>query len=81
MEDAIHEYFQDVKNCNRDLCLARKSFGNRNTTEDEYDQLEKTLGLMYLHCPVDMQDSVLATLTEAEWRRPYFILGWARQAD
>jgi hypothetical protein len=72
MTDAIHEYFQDVQQCYADIRLARKAFGNTSTTVDEYDQMEKSLGLMYLHCPEDIQGVVLATIEEANWRRPYF---------
>jgi len=78
MTDELHNYFQDEKNCYRDLGLARKAFGSTATTEAEYNQMEKTLGLMYLHCTEDLQETVLATLQEAEFRRQYFLATWAK---
>jgi len=80
MFDSIHDYFQDAKNCYSDLGLARKTFGNTATTEAEYDQMEKTLGIMYFHCPEDLQDIVLATMEEATWRRSYFEENWSLAA-
>lgn len=79
MSDEIQEYFQDEKNCYRDLGAARKAFGSTTTTEAQYDQMEKTLGLMFLYCPEDLQVIVLSTLQEAETRRFYFELTWANQ--
>ena len=70
--DPIHEYFQDKENCYTDIRLARKAFGSTLTTEDQYDQLEKALGIMYLHCPEEIMSIVEATIREAGWRRPYF---------
>ena len=79
MTDELHEYFQDEKNCYRDLGAARKAFGNTATTEAQYDQMEKTLGLMFLHCPEDLQDIVHATMTESTQRRFYFEMRWANE--
>ena len=70
--DPIHEYFQVKENCYTDIKLARDAFGSTLTTEDQYDQLEKTLGIMYLHCPTEIMSIVEATIREAGWRRPYF---------
>lgn len=81
MTNEIQEYFQDEKNCYRDIGAARKAFGSTTTTEAQYDQMEKTLSLMFLYCPEDIQDIVLATLEEAELRRQYFINIWGRELD
>ena len=70
--DALVEYYSIKENCFADICEARKAFGNVNTTEDQYDQMEKTLGIMYLHCPEDIQHVVLQTIQEAEFRRGFF---------
>ena len=70
--EPIHEYFQDKQNCYTDIRLARKAFGSTLTTEDEYDQIEKGLGLMYLHCPEEISGIVVATMHEAAQRRIYF---------
>ena len=65
----LRDYFQNIDNCYNDLREARKGFGSSVTTEAEYDQMEKTLALMYVHCPEEIQDIVLATIEEAEMRR------------
>lgn len=70
--DALTEYYQDKENCFADIRAARKAFGSTETTEDAYDQMEKALGIMYLHCPEEIQGAVLATINEAEIRRLWF---------
>jgi len=72
MTTAIQEYYQVEKNCYSDLVQARKCFGNTATTEAEFEAMEKALGLMYLYCPTDLQQIVLATMDEAEFRKAYF---------
>lgn len=80
MTDQLREYFQNTDNCKRDICKARQIFGNITTTEAEYDAMEKTLGLMYLHCPEDLQMIVFATLEEAETRRFFHQQRWTAEA-
>lgn len=70
--DALVEYYSIKENCFADICTARKAFGNVNTTEEQYDQMEKALGIMYLHCPEDIQHVVLQTIQEAEIRRLWY---------
>jgi len=70
--DLIHEYYQVKENCYTDIRAAREAFGCKLTTVDQYDQMEKALGIMYLHCPEDIMEIVLGTIEEATWRRPYF---------
>lgn len=70
--DPIHEYYSDKENCFADICEARKAFGSTLTTEDQYDAMEKGLGIMFLHCPEEISVIVEATMSEAAWRRPYF---------
>lgn len=70
--DPLIEYYSDKENCFSDIRDARKAFGSTATTEEAYDQMEKALGIMYLHCPEEIQGIVEATMQEATWRRPYF---------
>lgn len=70
--DPLIEYYSDKENCFTDIRAAREAFGSTRTTEDEYDQMEKALGIMFIHCPEDVQGIVEATMYEATWRRPYF---------
>jgi len=79
MTDEIHVYFQSAENCYRDLGYARKLFGSTRTTEPEYDAMEKALGIMFLHCPEDLQDIVHATMFEATQRRFYFEIRWSNE--
>lgn len=80
MSDEIQDYFANKDNCFQDLNKARKTFGSTLTTEEEYDQLEKCLGLMFLYCPEDIQGIVEATLSEASWRRTYHEMRWIVEA-
>ncbi len=79
MSDQIHDYYQSKKNCLSSIHTARKAFGSTTTTEEQYDQMEKTLGLMYFHCPENLQVIVQATIEEAGQRRVYFEERWNKQ--
>ena len=70
--DLIHEYYSVKENCFTDIREARKAFGSTLTTEDQYDAMEKGLGIMYLHCPEEISEIVLATMQEATYRKPFF---------
>jgi hypothetical protein len=70
--DPLIEYYSNKENCFVDIRAARKAFGSTKTTEEEYDAMEKGLGIMYLYCPEDTQNIVEATISEATWRRLYF---------
>ena len=70
--DELVEYYSDKKNCFADICQARKAFGSTETTVEQYDAMEKGLGIMLLWCPEEIRGIVEATLFEAEARRPYF---------
>jgi hypothetical protein len=60
--------------CSKEIFLAREIFGNKNTTEEQYDAMEKGLSLMYLYCPEEIKTDVYAIISEAEKRRIYFEL-------
>lgn len=66
--------YNDIDKCKSDLLLARKKFGLTTTTREQYDAMEQALGLMCLYCPKSIENSVLATLTEAGYRRIYYEL-------
>lgn len=68
----IQQYYSNRENCFNDIRVAREAFGNKNTTEEQYDALQKSLGIMYLNCPEDIANLVRAQLYEAEQRRMYF---------
>lgn len=79
MSDELHDYFQNKQNCFNAINTARKAFGSTATTEEEYDAMEKGLGLMLLHCPEDLQDIVHATLHESTARRFYHEMRWMNE--
>jgi hypothetical protein len=70
----IQEHFSDKKTCFASIAEARKAWGNRNTTREQFDGLEQGLGLLYLYCPEDIMDIVQSTLDEATTRRTHFEL-------
>jgi hypothetical protein len=68
----IKEYYEDEQNCRADILAARKAWGNTTTTREQYDALEKGLGLLYLYCPESMRGIATAHLEEANRRRVHF---------
>jgi hypothetical protein len=70
--DALIEYYTDRDNCISEIQTARKTFTDKQTTEEQYDAMEKALGIMLLYCPDGLRGAVEATLFEAEYRRLYF---------
>lgn len=66
-------YYSDENNCKNDILIARSMFGDKNTTREQYEQMEKTLGIMYCHCPDSITNSVHSMILEAERRKKYFI--------
>ena len=74
MVDISHVY-ADPENCKKDILLARKTFGNRNTTMRQYDLMQRALGMMCLYCPKSLLVIVHATMNEAMSRRIYFEFG------
>ena len=71
MTGDIQEYYSVAENCYADLGEARKAFA-ATTTRDQFEQMEKTVGIMYLYCPPECKVAALSTLQEATMRKPYF---------
>ena len=77
--DDLREFFSDEERCRETIREARQVFTNPATTEEQYDMMEKTLGLMYLNCPESIENIARATVSEASRRRVYFELReWAK---
>lgn len=72
----MKKLFADKDYCIKELIRSRDVFGNKNTTRDQYDAMQKCLAAMYLYCPEEIQDHVYAHLLEAEKRRSYFEFIW-----
>jgi len=69
----IADYYADKENCFRDIKIAREAMGSKSTTEEQWEQLDKGLGLMYIYCPEDIQYIVEAQMNESARRK--FLLG------
>lgn len=74
MDASIADLYSDRDRCLKEIGEARKVFGSRSTTRQEYDGMQDALGFMLLHCPEDIEYLVRATIDEATWRKPYFEL-------
>jgi hypothetical protein len=81
MTKELAELFKDKEYCYRELAEARKLWGNKDTTEAQFDQLETTLTLMLVHCPSDIQYAVQASIREAGMRRTYFEMLWIQNRN
>lgn len=68
------DVFSDKNYCLEQIRIAREAFGNKNTTEAQFDALEKCLGLIYLRGPESVMSHAYAALEEAEYRRVHFSL-------
>jgi len=68
--------YDDVEYCNKEIISARGLFGNKNTTEDQYEAMLKGLGLVVLYCPKELKVFAQATFMEATMRKPYFQKLW-----
>jgi hypothetical protein len=80
MSQSFEDAFKDKEYCFEQIKEARKLFGNKNTTEEQYEAMEKVLGFAYLYCPEEIKSLVFATLNEAERRKIHFILNiWGKK--
>jgi hypothetical protein len=70
----ISELFKDAEYCKEQLLQVREAFGNKTTTREQYNAMEKCLSAMYCYCPESIQRAVYITLLEAEKRRIHFEL-------
>ncbi len=75
---AMEQYFSVRENCFKDMKKAREVAGNVNTTEEEFDGIERALGFMYVYCPTDLCISVLSVLEDLGRRRRYFERLWEK---
>lgn len=68
--------YDDSEYCTSEILLARKIFGNRNTTEDQFEAMLKGLGLMVLYCPEEIKVLAQSTFMEATMRKAYYLSLW-----
>lgn len=72
----IEDAYKNPDYCKQEIMLARKIFGDKNTTAEQYKAMESSLAFMYLYCPESIKEIALATLQEAEKRKFYFEYMW-----
>jgi hypothetical protein len=70
----LEEYYGSTENCYKDIALARKVWGNKNATVEEWDGIIRGLAFMLIHCPECLYDLVSNTLDEAAVRHSYWEL-------
>lgn len=70
-------YYKDIENCRNEIRTARELMGNKNTTRQQFEAMEKGLGILYLNCPEDFQEMALAHIQEAQRRKFYIELSGA----
>lgn len=74
----IAELFKTKDYCFKQIREARGLFGSRETTEEQYDAMERVLALGFLYCPRDIAILFESTLYEAGLRRSFYITNiWA----
>lgn len=64
--------YDDIEYCRKEILLARVIFGNKNTTREQYEAMEKGLALIFLYCPEELTIIAQATLNEATYRQSFF---------
>jgi len=68
--------YDDIDYCRKEIQLARTIFGNRNTTEEQFEAMIKGLALVNFYCPDELKTIAQATLIEATMRKVYFLPLW-----
>lgn len=71
------DLYADDEYCKREIVQARRLFGDTNTTETQYDAMEKALTMIFLHAAsFEISQMAHMTLNEAQMRRPAFEQRW-----
>jgi len=60
------------ENCYRDLTEFRQIMSNKNSTVEQFDEIEKKLATMFMNCPSEIEVLVSAVADEYRFRRAYF---------
>ena len=69
----IAELFKSKEYCFEQIREARELFGSPETTEEQYDAMERVLALGCLYCPIDIAILFESTLYEAGLRKVYYL--------
>lgn len=71
--------FNDPGYCLTQLRVAREIFGDRRTTEEQYDACGRAVTLILLHGPESVVETARATLLEMGYRRWFFEKLWGNK--
>lgn len=74
--DTYKEQFANKNFAFSELTLARKYMGNRNTTRKQWEQIRKTVALIYFYAPKEVRDLAFTTLLEMTMREHYMEKLW-----
>lgn len=72
--DSLASLFADKTYCAEEILRVREAIGMRSATEATYRAAFRTLGLMLLNCPEDMQTLVRSQLHETTTRQGYAVM-------
>lgn len=74
VSNEIEDLFKDANYCRSQILEARQLFGDKTTSEKQYDAMERALAFGLLYCPDEMIAPLHSTLLEATKRRTHFML-------
>jgi len=77
---SIENVFSNKERVLESLSSARKVFGDKRTTQEQYDSMERCLAFAFVYCPDDLRDIVKSTLDESSRRRLFYEFNiWPKQ--
>lgn len=77
--DDYREQFNNKDFSSSELILARQYMGNKNTTKKQWEQIKKTVGLIFFYAPKEVSNLAYATLIEMTMREPYMEKFWGNE--
>jgi len=72
----IQKMYSNKEYCLEELRRARELMGLKSTTTEQRDSLGNSLAFMYLYCPLELEDSIEATMKENNIRQRFLDLGF-----
>ncbi len=74
--DSYKKQFAKKQFAFSELCKARNYMCNRKTTKKQWEQIVKTVGLIYFYAPKDVMPVAKSLLLEMTMREPYMKKFW-----
>ena len=76
MKDVVSEAYDTKEKCFREILVSRRIMGDKNLfTLEVAEAMLKGLGLMYLHCPDEIKETVHAFMNEVMIRKTFIETG------